>query len=193
MSNFKVGDKVRLVNKDDYPTCRAKIGDIGTIVRKEHIFDCCCLVDFNGYEQLFKSERLELVEEKSDYFKKDDIKPGYLVEHKNGLLRLVTFTNNNKPDKILVSDEGQWGYLHNYSDELTVDFNSGYDIVKIYGFTRWCYEALMCETDGRPLLWERKEEKVEEKKPEPKKLTVAEIEKELGYSVEIISEGAENE
>ena len=75
--------------------------------------------------------------------------------------------------------------LNGYTDDMRLPCMDEFTIVKVYGYAAFQSEALEFNTEYRPLLWERKEET----KPEPKKLTVAEIEKELGYSVEIVSEG----
>lgn len=55
----------------------------------------------------------------------------------------------------------------------------GDDIVAVYGLTHPKF-LLDNSTEHRELLWERKE---------PKKMTVAEICKALGYDVEIVKEG----
>lgn len=65
-----------------------------------------------------------------------------------------------------------------YSDDLIIlNSNRNLDIVKIYEINKYCsFEYLK---NNLNLIWERKE---------PKKMTVSEICKKLGYEVEIVKE-----
>jgi hypothetical protein len=80
----------------------------------------------------------------------------------------------------LVNHEGRWIYLDSYDDDLVyVNTETGcvYAITEVYGYSRFNFRALRIETDCRGLLWKRED---------TKKMTVEEIEEELGYRVEII-------
>lgn len=143
------------------------------------------------------------VEEKQ--FTRDDIKAGYVVKLRNGELRMVVpigsqdalIVTNGRSEKSKCS----WRYLSNWNDDLTASMyhfaqyihtissfeelkndTKRFDIMKVFGYVRGTenyHEAGLLWEKNRPLLWERKESK---------KMTVAEIEKELGYSVEIVAE-----
>lgn len=196
MCNFKVGDKVRVKKLGKPGYHGAQIGDTGIIKKIGHNigveFDIS-RPDFHSLGDRAKldhgywctADMLELVE---DVFTKDDIEPGYVVELRNGNITIANYTADGI--LIIVDEHNSWTSLDHYNEDLTFKSrNHNHDIIKIYGYSKWAYRVLNYETKERSLLWERKEEK----KPEPKKLTVAEIEKELGYSIEIIPEGAENE
>ena len=105
--------------------------------------------------------------------KKQDLKTGMLVQVRNGDVYMVI-------NDILVRD-GAWqplGFLDN--DLKCIDNQDEFDIVKVSkvldGYllmpTNWNEERL-----NNNLLWEREE---------TKKMTVSEIQKELGYKIEII-------
>lgn len=109
-------------------------------------------------------------------FTKAELKPGYLVERKDGKLKMVMPTSTGL---VLTEKDGVWFSLDSYEDNLNLKTNEDWSINKVYGLTHFAQKTLKFETVDRDLLWERKEKK---------KMTVAEIEQELGYEVEIISE-----
>lgn len=79
---------------------------------------------------------------------------------------------------VLAREDGVWSSIDNYNDDLTVPDCRSLDIMKV-------------EVPKHPrLAWQKYKESnyttIWERKP-PKKMTVAEIEAILGYSVEIIS------
>ena len=105
------------------------------------------------------------------------LKVGYLVEDRARNLKMIMPAVTGL---VCVYNNGSaYGHLADTNDDLTHCHDEDFDIMKVYGFTSISYKALDFTTSNRPLLWERKEKK---------KMTVAEIEKELGYEVEIISE-----
>lgn len=198
---FKIGDRVKVTRK----TCFARdvfIGDEGKIVigsemdlygvkfdKKRELYHDLNGEVPDGHVYFCWGHQLELVEEKSDVFKKDDIKPGYLVQLRNGEISIVTVVQGDEtPELVLVSYIDKWLYLNDFNNDLTIDDKPDLDVVKIYGYSKYAYNSLKFITDYRPLLWERKA-----KESEPKRLTASEIEKELGYKIEIVSEDSINE
>ena len=134
-------------------------------------------------------------------FTKKDLRSGYVVEFRNGARRLVTRAGNFLP--ILVNpDTRDWNHLNScWADDLTCKVAlfgelchceclnpakkpAQYDIMKVWGLIHGNENYInVFTTDdlvNRDLLWERKE---------PKKLTVDEVSKLLGYEVEIVGTG----
>lgn len=112
-------------------------------------------------------------------FTKNDLKLGYLVQLRNGKMKMVM----PKECNIILTDlDGDWHSLLSYREDLLyeecLDRKMEYDIMKIFGHSIYATHVFDLTGGYRPLLWERKEKK---------KMTVSEIEKELGYEVEIIS------
>lgn len=106
---------------------------------------------------------------------KSDLKIGYLLECRNGQLKMLMPTTHGE---ILISERGDFYEKNSLKNDLTTDFSKEYDIVKVYGFTRHMTRALDFDKNYRELLWNR----------EKKEMTVAQIEKELGYSIKIIKD-----
>lgn len=120
-----------------------------------------------------------LLQEDNTYkeFTKQDLKTGMVVELRNGGIYYVL------GDKII----GKYGFNiindSNYLDNmLTRNISDNeWNIVAVYSISSNCYN-LDCILDKAylNLIWERKEE------PQPKEMTVEEIEKELGYSIKVV-------
>jgi len=107
---------------------------------------------------------------------KADLKFGMVVEIKNedGVsLAMVTSSENYER---CISGTKCWYPLDNLDDNLTYTDDV---ITKVYNVAHWNEDAYKLSTEGRKLLWERNE---------PKKMTIAEIEKELGYPIEVVNE-----
>lgn len=144
---------------------------------KENTYYRCnsnlCL-NYGNIYSVFKGE-LPVVEYKED--NKMELKEGMIVECRNGnryLLRKV------RDDLLLSANEG-WNectYDNNFVDigECAKEFNGDYDIVKIYESKAYVLEDLF-NNHYLTCIWERKE---------PKKMTLAQISKALGYEVEVI-------
>lgn len=111
-------------------------------------------------------------------FTVDDIKSGYVVRLRNGDLKVAMRVGNFR--KILIDDDGRFEWFSGYNHFLTHKIHKALDIVEVYGLVGdgWEYEAILLDTDHRPLLWKR---------PDPVKMTVEEINKKLGYEVEIVA------
>lgn len=108
--------------------------------------------------------------------KKSDLKVGYVVKTRDGYLRMLV------PIKfcglVFMRKTCQVLMYKDYTEDLTdTDGDAQYDIMEVWGFSE--ANAFDVSTDDRDLLWKR----------EPKKMTVSEICKELGYDVEIVKEG----
>lgn len=98
--------------------------------------------------------KFELVEEEK-MFTKDDLKVGYVVEDSNKRLTMVAD-----------SDDGKYLFERVVKiDDLNDDFKNKTRclifINKVYGFPENKNNFLKITIDGRPLLWERKEEPLE--------------------------------
>jgi hypothetical protein len=106
---------------------------------------------------------------------KNDLKVGYVVETKEGNLYMVMETQSGK---IFVRNEG-FNWLSSYKDDLINQELSEFDVTRIYGFSYLPMESFKISKNNRPLLWKRKEYK---------EMTLAEIEKALGYKVKIVEE-----
>lgn len=164
---FKVRDRVICTrNTCGYATKNKK----GTIKKLENKI---YMVDFDenvgGWEDIdleikrghgvaVDDEDLELIEENTGnkQFTLDDLKVGYLVELRDGKLRMVMESTNGK---VLIDEYNGFylkleGYSDNFKDE---DGDSQYDIIKVYGFDEFAYKTLDFNTEDRELLWERKE------------------------------------
>lgn len=115
----------------------------------------------------------------SDYIKKypiDYLKYGYVVKFADG--RLAMYMPSREGDCFDYGC-GCYSILFNDYDKDLKHWNSDYDVKRIYGYSNHIHNTLQFDIKDRTIIWER---------PEVKKMTVAEICKELGYKVEIIAE-----
>ena len=106
-----------------------------------------------------------------------ELKEGMIIECRNGNRYLL---RNVRGDLILSANQG-WAecvYDNNFIDiaEDAKAFNGDYDIMKIYESKAYVLEDLF-DNNYLDCIWERKE---------PKKMTLAQISKALGYEVEVI-------
>ena len=191
MSKFKVGDIVRVRDWDDMVEefgltpnrnidCKfyfteemrhlcgqtAKISEIKD--------DRLILTDWSGggnHDWDFSDDMFEL-EKSADLFNS-----GYVCVLRDGTVcKFERLSNGN----VCLSSEKHW-YPVEKIDVETMGYpeEPELDITKIYGFAKYPRNAWKCSIEGRELIWERKEKK---------EMTIAEIEKELGYSVKIVKE-----
>lgn len=177
---YKVGQKVRVkkdlvIGRQYGKYCFSSLMNYlrGNVLVISKVFD-------NGYyleepsHFYFSDEMLELVE-----FTKADLETGMVVEYRDGRLRVV-FGNR------LLGKQAY--YLLNEFEETLLEkgTNRNMDIMKVY---RPRVEQLydiedFFEFARLELIWERQEEP----EPEAEEMTLAEIEKELGRKIKIISE-----
>lgn len=125
-------------------------------------------------------------------FTRDDLKPGYIIKLRDGTFHSIQMVGR----ETLIATDGhsKWGYLtrcwdirmnstdHGGKTFPHVTYDKLKDIVAVYGYIQGSENYAHCgwiSSDNRPLLWSRQE---------AKKMTVEEIEKALGYKVEIVSE-----
>ena len=108
-------------------------------------------------------------------FTKDDLKVGYLVEFRRNEEHYIVMPDLS--DKLTLVGEGGYNGLSHYGCDLKNNLYSELDIVRVWGRPSKHMSLLKCETKDRELLWERDNRK---------EMTVAEIEKELGYSIKIV-------
>lgn len=161
---FNVGDRVRCTrNVDGFDTK----GKAGTIKKTNMLF---VGVDFDedvegwgdtglgikeGHGVSVKYEDLELIEENADTFTLGDLKVGYLVELRDGSGNMVMEATEGK---VLIEEyNGYYLELNAYNNNLNYYGDSDYDIIKVYGFSKYKSKALKFTTEDRELLWERKE------------------------------------
>lgn len=173
---FKVGDRVRCTkniticetDNNTYHNTKDKVGIVKEIYSSNFY-----TIDFNenikgkeivdlnikkGHGLNVCEEDLELIEEDTGnkQFTLDDLKVGYLVELRDGRLRMVMESTNGK---VLIDEyDGFYLKLEDYSDNFKDENgDSQYDIIKVYGFDEFAYKTLDFNTEDRELLWERKE------------------------------------
>ena len=157
---FKVGDKVVCIisGGTDGELVEGKEYTIMTITS---IFEKEC-VYIMGKRHKFFSSRFKLKEK--DMFTLEDIKEGYLVEDVHGYIWVVS---KKKDDTLVLVNE--------YDFALLTKGVFG-EISRVYDLSTH-YSGGLFNCNNRELLWERKE---------IKEMTVAEIEKELGYSIKVV-------
>ena len=172
---FKVGDKVKVVRVFDTTGNHREeeVGKILTIKSANHMgLECYPRKGVNYYgfgsgetDYIFYEDELELVS-----FTKADLKDGMVVECRDGERYLVI------NDKFICNKH--WFSISQFANDLSGS-KYEYTIDKIYQTTGYSFETLF-DNNYLTLIWERE-------KP-AKKMTVEEIEKELGYKVEIVSD-----
>lgn len=180
MSKFKVGDRVRRTEEftGGFRLPSIPRGAIGTVIQDSG--DHCPRVKFDGYPAIYSADScMELAT-----FSKADLKPGYVVEMRDGSKAIICEyqpKGARKTELALMYEKGDhgWDKFGLVNDDLTWDgvVGSNHDITKVYGYSSDGYFANNTNTEFRPLLWERKE---------PKKMTMKEICDALGYEVEIV-------
>lgn len=114
---------------------------------------------------------MELVE--AAPFTKADLLKHMVVRTRVGLKYIVV-------DNVLMGRDS-YLMLREFNNDLTHESeNRNLDIVKVYETTGWSFESSIADKN-LTLIWERKEE------PQPKEMTVKEIEEALGYPVKVVN------
>ena len=126
-------------------------------------------------------------------FTRDDLKLGHIIKLRNGKCYSIQMVG--KETLIATDGDRDWEYLsRGWDNQLystcrggktypAITYDKTKDIVEVYGYVQgtdyYARESGCISPDHRPLLWSRQE---------AKKMTVEEIEKVLGYKVEIVSD-----
>lgn len=170
---FKVGDKVRvrkdLVENESYSGvvfAKAMKRFVGEIVTIDTVGITYKIKEDNDKwwhwtDEMFEPNELN--------FTKSDLQDGMVVEYRNGKRRMVL------GDKFI----GEYHYLliNDFNDSLENNYSPD-SVDKVYK----SYASNLLEyfdDENIELIWERNP---------AKKMTIAEIEKELGYKIEIVSD-----
>ena len=169
---FKVGDKVRIVKVTHNNKYREKyIGNVCTIESINPIgeigYEHYGFTNTDGY--VFYTDELESVD-----FTKSDLKDGMVVEYRDSDRRIVL------GDKLIGYDS--WVDIVAFNDNLECKNNKDLNIDKVYNSDSHILKDYF-KDKNLTLIWERNKKEEES----TKKMTVAKIEKELGYKVEIVS------
>ena len=98
---------------------------------------------------------------------------GHLVQFNDDSLAFVA----ESTEELCLSGPKDWFPLDRLDKNLTYKDSI---IKRVYGLSAANMHAWKLETTGRKCIWERKTEK--------KEMTIAEIEKKLGYSIKVIKE-----
>lgn len=101
-------------------------------------------------------------------FSKKDLKPGMVIEYKNGERRLVVEING----ELSLISNGMFAELNNFNNDLTYDRNPHINIVAVYKTKPSSLSTMLETTD---LIWKR---------PEEVTLTMQEIADKFGIPVE---------
>lgn len=108
-------------------------------------------------------------------FTLDELKPGMVVEYRNGSKRLVVSINNRLH---FISDYEHLDNIENiYNKDLTCIPERNFDIMKIYKVPKIAGLNYLLNINPKKLIWKR---------PAIKELTLKEIADKFGYSVKQI-------
>ena len=174
---FKVGDKVKV--KDSW---FGFTGEVGLIVRIDESGKYPYRVKFNVFdeedEEVFAEGSLELVKEKEEKqsFTKSDLKTGMGVVLRDGSKGHVLIGTPTQ-DTIRFIEKNEWMGLKDYDDDLTAEGFKDLDIVAVYN-TRFENQYMTDRVFEQDVLYERKEE--------PTKMTMKEINEHFGKQIEIV-------
>ena len=169
---FKVGDIVRVTNAvtDHRAKEVGKIYTVTNINRAGLQYYPRKGVNYYSFDDretyfIFYEDELELIP-----FAKADLKDGMVVEYRNGTRFLVL------GDKLI--GKQSWASIKHIKDDL---FSNSEELIidKVYKTSAYLIEEFFNDK-YLTLIWERPKS--------AKKMTVEEIEKELGYKVEIVSD-----
>ena len=168
---FKVGDKVKVSN-----SWEGRSGEVGEITRRNIWEDYAYRVTFeDGVYESFKEEEIELVKEKQQ-FTKSDLKTGMGVVLRDGS-KGHALIGTPTQDTIRFIGKNEWIGLDDYADDLTIERFKHLDIVSVYQ-TKFENQYMTDRVFEQDVLYERKEE--------PTKMTMKEINEHFGKPIEII-------
>ena len=112
---------------------------------------------------------------------KADLKPGYVLNTRwEGYYMVMP---KGKGELCAVQKDGSWFSIEgeeDLADDLTDPCGfTGYDVMEVYGFSKFSSLSIDVTKECRPMLWKRSE---------PKKMTMEDVCQALGYDVEIVKE-----
>lgn len=114
--------------------------------------------------------------------KKSDLKSGDIVKTKEGA-KYIVLLQTRDGDLLIDLDNGYYLTLSGYNEDLTRENLKQHDVIAIcaeeYAGDNLRQHGLTSITAGFEWTWKRKDKK---------EMTIAEIEKELGYSIKIVKE-----
>lgn len=177
---YKVGDKVRIV-KEKKGDSWNRAGHMDKWLGK-----VMTIRDINFYSYSMEEDEgcwywyEEMIEGKVTEMTKSDLIAGKHVVETRNEGRFLIF--DSKIGKFMFKTNGGFMLLESYDEYLMmIDENEDFDIMKIYEFKKPAKESYMHNYSEKclTLVWER---------TEPKEMTMAELEKELGYKVKIVKE-----
>lgn len=105
----------------------------------------------------------------SQDFTFNDLQYGYVVEFRNGSRGLYM---PGKLGDVFYACPSEYNLSRFYKSDLKHLNTSNWDIMKVFGFTKYAYSVTHTSIDGRELLWERNER-------EDIKMTVDEMKEKL--------------
>lgn len=166
MGKYKVGDKVRIVKKragSMIPSMDKYLGSVMCI---------CRVLPSGGYEMLEDGGRWSWddasIENYANIIKKSDLRNGDILTYRKGFEGSKKILQDNK--MWYLSDFTNLSmHLSDYDEDLFCLVDCDFDIVKVY----------------RP---ETEETFYTERTKKVKEMTIAELEKELGYPIKIVKE-----
>lgn len=180
---YKIGDKVRVRNDlsvdKSYGGTRFDsqmtkfIGKVITIAQCDSVDNRCvynieedkCRAKLYWTEEMFESNKLE--------FTKSDLKDGMVVEYRDGGRALVLGD--------WLFDETSCLLIENFNDNFENCYDGKNSVDKVYTSNAHSLSEYF-DNNMLKLIWKRNP---------VKKMTIAEIEKELGYKIEIVSDKEE--
>ena len=194
MNKFKVGDRIRVSDKNLY-----NYNEIGVVIRtnyynkymnKEYNSKALAVkLDYNNMTLCIGEDKLELVKERENNmeFTLSDLTDDMIVELRNKEKYLIVSNG-----RVMIGING-WLSINDYLKDLTVYGLEEFNIDKVWkiitknGYTNLInlltneYISTMIKCNEIELVYDRN-------KPLPKKMTVQQICDELGYEVEIVKE-----
>ena len=99
-----------------------------------------------------------------DKFTKDMLKPGMLVECRDGGLRKLGY-NSNYSETVLTRVNGEWLHFNQFDDNLqfkpkdTSEFSEQYDVIRVYTSV-YTSDSFSFDLSRHELIWERPESKL---------------------------------
>lgn len=168
---LKVGDRVKVTHLYASDCERGIcVGDVGIV---EKTWTRGLDVKFNKAIYAMIYGQLRKVEENKMEFTKKDLKSGMVVELRNGSKRLII----ECVEGLICAEISNADFASQYNKDLTHSVHKHLDIQKVFDYPTISLNY-MIDRNKKP-IWERKV---------PKRMTITEIEKELGYPVEIVKE-----